>query len=135
VTPHAGALADAFEHRTLDPASFGHRAHVAVAFEMLDRYPFLAAATAYSDGIRALAAAAGAPEKFNLTMTLAFISLIAERKAAGASDTFDAFERHNGDLFCADALRPWYTDARLQSDAARELFLMPDRIEPPLPQH
>ena len=131
MSTRAGELADALERGTLDPASFGHAEHVAAAFELLGRYPFLHAVTKYADGVRALTAMAGAPDKFNLTMTLGFMSLIAERRAAAEYATFEAFARGNADLLSANTLRPWYTAERLRSAAARETFLMPDRVERP----
>ena len=68
-----------FEAHCIDPDSFGHIEHVQVAWEMMHRYDFMELSGKYAMAIRAIATRAGAPEKFNLTITLAFLSLIAER--------------------------------------------------------
>ncbi|RVU39269.1 hypothetical protein EOI86_08510 [Hwanghaeella grinnelliae] len=118
----------AFEAQTLDPACFKHRDHIAAAFEMLRRYDFVEAASKYAVSLRAMAEKAGAPEKFNATITLAFLSLIAERMEEGAdTDDFAAFEKANSDLESIDVIGRWYSKERMTCDAARKIFLLPDR--------
>ena len=68
-----------FLHGALDPAQFRHADHIRVAFEMLRRHDFLDTARAYSNGLKALASKAGRPTADHETITLAFLSLIAER--------------------------------------------------------
>ena len=121
----AKLLAD-FEAQTLDPAAFKHRDHVAAAFEMLRRYEFLEASAKYAACIRGIAEKAGIPEKFNATITTAFLSLIAERMEAVDYDDFAAFEEANGDLASMAVLYRWYSKERLTSATARKLFLLPD---------
>ncbi len=118
-------LTRAFEHHTLDNTQFGHREHVHVAFDLLRKYDFIDAAAIYAKGIRTLAANAGAPMKFNLTITYAFMSLIAERMATHPTDGFDHFATENPDLLGKDVLGKWYTVDRLTSDIARSIFLLP----------
>jgi hypothetical protein len=119
-------LARAFEAGALDPAAFSHRDHVAVACEMLRRADFLEAAAQYAKGLKALAARAGAPEKFNATVTLAFLSLIAERMRTAEHADCDDFIARSRDLLSKDVLEPWYARERLRSDLARSVFLMPE---------
>ena len=114
-----------FEACDIDPAAFRHAEHIHVAFGLLKKYDFLEAATIYANGIRALAAKAGAPRKFNLTITCAFMSLIAERMAAKAYDDPEIFAGDNPDLMSKDALAGLYAPERLHSDIARQVFLMP----------
>jgi len=121
----SGELTRRFEARTLDAAAFGHREHVQVAWEMLRRYDFLDAVARYANGIRAIANEAGVPDKFNLTITLAFMSLIAERAQVAEYDRFEEFLAANDDLLRRDVLRQWYTDDQLGSELARTLFLLP----------
>ena len=115
---------------TLDPAAFGHRDHVGVAYEALQQGDFFEATGRVAAGIRALAARAGAPDKFNATITWAFMSLIAERMltsdCAGAED----FIRRNPDLSDGSVLARWYSKRRLTSDHARAVALLPDIPEP-----
>ncbi|WP_417515938.1 hypothetical protein [Minwuia sp.] len=121
------ALLDDFEARRMHNCDFGHARHVAVAWAMLQRYDFVEAVARYGQGIRALATAAGAPEKFNATITVAFLSLIAERIAAAPHTDFQRFTDANPDLMTKQAVTDLYSDARLNSAAARKSFLLPDR--------
>ncbi len=126
MTGRAESLLRGFEARSLDTAAFRHREHVAVAYEMLRRHDFIEAAARYGEGIRALAAKAGEPRKFNTTVTLAFMSLIAERMATTAHADVEAFIAANPDLLSKALLERWYPPERLGSDLAREVFLMPE---------
>ena len=57
-----------------------------------------------------------------------FISLIAERMATTEHRNYDEFIARNGDLKSKDVLRRWYSPDRLNSDAARRVFLLPDAV-------
>ncbi len=122
-------------------ADFPHREHVRMAFEMLKRHDFAETLLHYSRALRAMTAQAGRPQAFHQTVTVAFLSLIAERmEAAGAAD-FAAFAHENPDLIEKSALACWYSPERLASAAARRTFLLPDGAphraqlsgEPPAP--
>jgi hypothetical protein len=118
------ALLEAFESGVIDPAVFRHRAHVEVAAAMLLRTDFLRAAQRYQRGVERLAERVGAPRKASLTITLAFLAIIAERlESAPANELIDA----NPELMDSALLRSWYSPARLALPAARSRFLMPDR--------
>lgn len=116
-----GALLAAFEAGTLDPAAFDHRAHVEVAAALLKETDFLDAARRCHWGLGRLAARAGVPGKANLTITLAFLSLIQERRGAHVAP-----ETHD-EVFDRALLARWYSRDRLADPAARTGFLMPDR--------
>ena len=131
-TEHSAALTRSFEAHDLDNTTFHHAEHVQVAFDLLNKYDFIDAASIYAKGIRAIAARAGAPHKFNLTITYAFMSLIAERMTQSSyKDIADFFDR-NPDLLSREILSKWYGPERLQSDAARSVFLMPASHQSPL---
>lgn len=119
-------LLAAFEAQTIEPSSFGHRDHVVVAYDLLRRNDFVEAAAKYASCIRGMAEKAGAPEKFNATITLAFMSLIAERMDDGNYADFASFEKANADLASKDVLARWYSKDRLTSPRARRQFLLPD---------
>lgn len=119
-------LMRSFEDCDINSNTFAHIDHLGVAYEMLRTYEFLPAVTKYSECINIIATRAGAGQKFNMTITLAFLSLIAERIAADRHEKFDDFIAQNQDLLSADLLAKWYSPKRLQSDLARTLFLMPD---------
>lgn len=114
-----------FLHGELDPALFHHADHVRTAFEILQRHEFIVAAQAYSNGLKVLARKAGRPEAYHETMTLAFLSLIAERMVGGPFEDFEAFAAANPELMQKAALERWYEPERLHSDLARKSFLLP----------
>lgn len=115
----------AFEPHCIDVASFNHAEHVRVAFDLLRKYDFIDAAAIYAKGIRAIATNAGVPQKFNLTITYAFMSLIAERLALSPAPEFEVFVSANRDLMSKTLLEKWYGSERLHTDLARAVFLLP----------
>ncbi len=115
----------AFEAHAIDNATFGHAEHVQVAYDLLRKYDFIDAAAIYAKGIRTLAANAGAPDKFNLTITYAFMSLIAERLANTQATDFKSFAQENPDLMAKSVLNQWYSAERLNMQLARDIFLLP----------
>lgn len=118
-----------FEAFEVDSAKFGHRQHIQVAYEMLHKYGYLEACTQYANIINTMATNAGAPEKFNVTITFAFLSLIAERiHGAKSWSNFDDFLTKNNDLLLKNALSKWYSSEQLQSDFARTHFLLPSQV-------
>ncbi|MEX0306321.1 MAG: hypothetical protein AB3N12_02940 [Ruegeria sp.] len=114
-----------FEAHAVDNTTFGHAEHVQVAYDLLRKYDFIDAAAIYAKGIRALAANAGAPGKFNLTITYAFMSLIAERLSKTQANEFEGFAQENTDLMAKTVLDRWYSTERLNSQLARDIFLLP----------
>ena len=119
-------LTNRFESGTVDPAGFTHWHHVVVAFHLLKRDEFLPAYLTYANGIRTLAEAAGVPDKFSVTITLAFLSVIAERIRMMPHADFDGFARANLDVMDSALIRKIYSASRLESAAARDVFLLPD---------
>ena len=108
-------------------AGFAHREHVRVAFEMLRRHDFAETALHFSRALRSMASRAGKPQAFHQTVTIAFLSLVAERMEAGHDGDFTVFARANPDLIDKSALAHWYRPERLASESARRTFLLPDR--------
>jgi hypothetical protein len=115
----------AFLHGKIASAEFRHADHVRVAFELLRRHTFDEAASAFCVTLRAMASRAGKPQAFHATISLAFLSIIAERGAA--FDDFESFAAANRDVLEKSALTPLYAPERLSSDLARRTFLLPDR--------
>ena len=118
-------LTGAFEAHEIDPATFHHAQHVQVAFDLLNKYDFIDAASIYAKGIRILATNAGVPQKFNLTITYAFMSLIAERMAPCSHGDFAGFIAQNPDVMSKNALAKWYAPEQLNTETARRIFLLP----------
>lgn len=112
----------------LDPADFAHADHVGVAWEALTAHGFFEALLIYSDGLKMLVEKAGVPEKFNATVTFAYMSLIAERMHVGPAATVQEFISANPDLLGRGLLDSWYSAPRLTGELARQVPLMPDRV-------
>lgn len=118
-------LLDDFLGGRVDGREFHHADHVRVGFELLRRRTFPDALAAYSAALKDIAARAGNPGAYHETITVAFLSLIAERRAAGAYDGFTAFIRDNPELLDKSLLERWYAPERLLSDIARRTFILP----------
>jgi hypothetical protein len=119
-----------FVRGEIDAAQFPHREHVRMAFEMLRRHDFAETVLHYSRALRALTARGGRPDAFHQTVTIAFLSLIAERMQGEAGD-FAAFARQHPELLEKSVLSRWYGAERLATAAARRIFLLPEP-RPPL---
>ena len=126
MTKNYADLLPSFEACELDAGTFTHADHVGVAYQMLKRYDFLTASFKYANCINAIATRAGAPRKFNTTVTMAFLSVIAERMETTGHETYEEFIGKNPDLHDSKVLEKWYSADRLQSDLARTTFLLPD---------
>ena len=119
-----------FEAHAIDTGCFDHAGHVRVAYDLLGKYDFVDATMTYVRGIQAIATQAGVPDKFNLTITIAFLSLIAERLADHPQPDFPSFAAANPDVMSRDVLTRWYGADRLTSARARQVFLMPEPLSP-----
>jgi hypothetical protein len=115
-----------FVHGEIAAASFPHREHVRMAFEMLRRHDFAETVLHYSRALRTMAQRAGKPQAFHQTLTIAFLSLIAERLETGQWVDFAAFTRDNPDLLDKATVARWYRPERLASERARRTFLLPE---------
>jgi hypothetical protein len=83
-------LIRSFEDGTLAPAAFGHREHVRVAWVYLRRYGRAGAERQMLDGLRAFAARAGKPSKFDAALTSAWVAAIDDaRLGEPGAATFD----------------------------------------------
>ena len=109
-----------------DAATFRHADHVRMGFEILRRHDFPDGAAVFARALKQIAARAGAPAKYHETITMAFLSLIAERCANARYADFESFIESNDDLLDASVLKRWYAPARLMSGVARRTFVLPD---------
>ena len=105
---------------------FTHREHLRMAVLVLGRHEFTEAACLYARALRRIGARAGAPEAFNTTITLAFLSLIAARVAASGATDVDTLLRAHPELLDRRLLSRWYRPEQLTSPLARRTFLLPD---------
>ncbi len=120
-------LLDSLIDGSLEPDGFSHRDHLAAAFSALRRFEFFQAMRVYADGLRALTARAGVPEKFNATVTMTFMCLVAERMDEGFEDA-DAMLAAHPDLLEPGLLGTWYSKGRIGCALARQVAVMPDRV-------
>lgn len=125
MSPDYSKMQQELESGTIDPSSFRHVDHIGVACEILGKLEFIDALARYARGLQAVTKKAGVPEKFNVTITVAFMALIAERMNSGPYTGFPDFIARNSDLQSSDLLDAWYDQSTLKSDAARTAFAMP----------
>ena len=125
----------AFRAGTLANDAFHHRDHVRMAWLYVRTHGPAHAVTRFIDDLRAFAAAKGVPRLYHATITTAYLTLVAERMAAGPEGPWEAFAAAHGDLlrWKPSVLDGYYSADRLWSDLARRQFLMPDLA--PLPPH
>lgn len=115
---------ETFANGDCDPRSFPHSEHVRMAFEMLRRHSFPETVLVFTRALRKMAARAGKPEAYHETITIAFLSVIAERM--DDAKAYEDFASHNPDLFDKGVLIRWYRPERLASDRARRTFVLPE---------
>ena len=115
-----------FVRGEIDASAFPHREHVRMAFEMLRRHDFAETVWHFSRTLRAMAAKAGKPQAFNQTVTIAFLSLIAERMERDGAPDFAAFVRAHPEMLDKSALSRWYRPDQLSTEIARRTFVLPE---------
>lgn len=127
------ALVRAFESGRSPEGGFTHRAHLAVALAYIDRYGVEGATERVRAGLlrfleRTLGDSVAARVKYRETVTVFWVRLLAaELAATDASQPLHVriaplLERYSA----ASTIRSYYSEERLDSDAARERFLEPD---------
>lgn len=126
-------LIGGFESATLP--SFPHADHVRLTILYLARHGRQETELKLFEGLRRFAAAKGVPEKFHVTMTIAWLDLVddARRWHPEASNPA-ALVAACPELLNRDALLRFYTPDRLMSADARQRWVPPNltaRIEAP----
>lgn len=119
-----------FESANIDPGQFNHRAHVYVAWRYLQEFSLLDAVTRYSEALKRVTQKLGVPEKYHETITWFFMILIAEKLAEKPGANWQKFSAANPEL-CNEGgtvLRRFYSQRRLNSALAKQVFLVPDRL-------
>jgi len=122
---------EAFEKGILPEESFHHAEHVKMAFLYLRKYEPLEALGRFSRDLARFAAAKGKPDRYNETMTWAFLLLIRERAARTESPQgWPEFSAGNADLLRWEdnILKKYYRPETLSSALAKSIFLFPDKF-------
>jgi hypothetical protein len=115
-----------YEGAVPDLASFSHRDHLQLGFEMLRSCSFTEAADRVATLLKETLRKVGRPDAFHETITVAFLAIIAERMNLGAFPSFDAFVNANSDLLDKFILEQWYSRQQLESAQARKTFVLPE---------
>ena len=117
-----------FENRQLD--AFTHVDHVRMAYAYATRGG-LEAAISGAMKIRALAEAAGAPDKFHTTITVAWARVIAHLVERSMPADFSSFLATHPQLLDRRLLSAHYSDELLFSARAKSEFVAPDLLALP----
>jgi hypothetical protein len=118
-----------FENDAIPERSFHHADHVRLAYAYLSEYPVLVALGKFISALKRFAAARGKTQLYNETITCAYLFLINERMARSRSADWEDFVLENSDLLTwkGGLLSRYYCEETLQSELAREVFVLPDR--------
>ena len=121
---------EAFERGDIDVEHFNHEAHVYMGWLYLEEFDATEAIARISAALKRITLQLGVPDKYHATITWFFMFVIAERRAFAVSQDWNSFRRDNGDLFSRDnnVLNRYYNKQTLASSAARERFVLPDRL-------
>jgi hypothetical protein len=120
-----------FEACGIPNTAFHHAEHVRTAFLYLSRYPPLEALERFSTSLMRFAAAHGKADRYNETITWAYLFLIRERIArSGGGKSWPEFAEANRDLLDGNEniLGKYYRPETLASHLAKRLFLFPDKF-------
>jgi hypothetical protein len=119
----------AFDACTLPKPLWTHEAHVRLAWICLGRMPYAAARDRVRAGIRKYNESLGNTTGYHDTVTVAFLRIISSKRRS--DETFAQFRVANPEVFSKDEpiLLSYYSKSRLDSAAAREMFVESD-LEP-----
>jgi hypothetical protein len=122
-------LLQSFEDCTLPGSEFTHPNHVRVAWMYLRRHRFPDALARFTESLKRFASAAGAPEKYHATITVAYMLIIAERLDETPAAAWSEFASAHADLLARQpsVLERYYSAEALNSERAKREFVMPDR--------
>ena len=128
------AFLAALENGSLPLDAFTHRNHLRAAWLYLERHPLPEAAMSCALAIQKYAVMHGAAEKFHLTLTLAFMHIIAELREQHPAGDWESFlaacPELQGDAKALIAQH--YSESLLESTRAKRSFVPPDRAPLPL---
>jgi hypothetical protein len=107
---------------------FGHREHVQLAFALVAEHGVQEAAQHANRILSHMAAAHGAPERFHVTMTVAWVKAVAHHMSEAPDvDTIDGLLERFPQLLRQDLLDAHYSRDVMFSDQARQGEVAPDR--------
>jgi hypothetical protein len=105
---------------------FGHREHLRLTWLAVQRCGTAGAVDVISDGIQRTARYAGAPQKYNATVSRAWVELTAYHMGEAPDESFDELVRRNPGLLDKRLLTRFYSSRKLASAEARIGWVEPD---------
>jgi hypothetical protein len=111
---------------TASASAFGHREHVHLTWMAVRRVGMPAAVALVSDGLQRTARYAGAPQKYHVTVSRAWVELVAHHVAEREQPDFAAFAERHSALLDKHLLTRFYRSATLASTRARTSWVEPD---------
>ena len=111
---------------TASAGAFGHREHVHLTWLAVRRVRMPAAVALVSNGIQSTARYAGAPQKYHVTVSRAWVELVAHHAAEHDHPDFAAFAERNPALLDKRLLTRFYRSTTLASTRARAGWVEPD---------
>jgi hypothetical protein len=125
--PHGQSTFEELMAQVLDSGQrFGHREHIHLTWLALRRYDLAAACVLISEGIQRTARYAGAPQKYNATVSRAWVKLVGHHAAEQDTEDFTDFVRLNAALLDKRLLTRFYQPATLATAQARTSWVEPD---------
>jgi hypothetical protein len=106
---------------------FGHRQHVHLTWLAVRRYGTTPAVGLISDGIQSVTRYAGAPQKYNATVSRAWVELVGHHADQSDADDFDTFADQNPALLDKKLLTRFYRSSTLAGTTARTGWVEPDQ--------
>jgi hypothetical protein len=105
---------------------FGHRQHVHLTWLAVRHYGTAAAVDLVGDGIQRTARYAGAPQKYNVTVTRAWVELVGHHVDQSETADFDTFADQHPALLDKSLLTRFYRSSTLAGIPARTGWVEPD---------
>lgn len=117
-----------FEAGDVDAEQFDHEAHVYMGWLYVQSYELADAVARFDAALRRLTVRLGVPGKYHATITWLFLVLINERTRP--DESWNEFRSQNEALIrdSKATLQRYYSKELLFSDAARQHFVLPDRL-------
>jgi hypothetical protein len=105
---------------------FGHRQHIHLTWLAVRRYGTAEAVDLVSDGIQGTARYAGVPQKYNATVSTAWVELVGHHADESDAADFDSFANRHPELLDKKLLTRFYRPATLAGAPARTGWVEPD---------
>jgi hypothetical protein len=120
-----------FGQVTAATGRFGHRQHVQLTWLAVRECGMPNAIDLVCQGIQRTARYAGAPQKYHVTVSRAWVELVAHHVANDNTDDFEVFAGRNAPLLDKRLLTRFYRSTTLAGSRARTGWVEPDLA--PLP--